>query len=201
MLFSCNQGDDSKTNVVVQEESALTQKEEIELSNVNPIYWAKDMDIITGYTNTMYGKIAINKYGEYIIEDWNLYYKIFVDSISNTNYSLLKKLCRGLPSIEYSIKDHPYPPMFETSIENSSTNPDYNPITKPIIEKLEIGELIKTLNGNLYFEVTTNKFKNPNTINYGCVISSENNRHRFVFFNLNKGGGWKLVELDYPPVD
>jgi hypothetical protein len=184
-----------------QENTVLLKQEETELSNINPIYWAKDMDTVVGSTNTKYGIISVNKNGEYIIEDWNLYFKIFVDSISNTNYNLLKKLCRGLPTIEFSTNDTPYPPMIYTSVENSTTNPDYNPITKPILNKIDIGELLKTLNGNIHYEVTTNKFKNPITINYGCEISSEENRHRFVFFNLNKGGGWKLVELDYPPFE
>jgi hypothetical protein len=183
-----------------QENTVLLKQEETELSNINPIYWAKYRDEITGYTNTKYGKIAINRYGEYIIEAWELYSKILKDSLYSTNYNLLKKLCRGIPILEfYTDENYIYPPYYLTTAENRMTNVDYNEITKPIIDKINIHELINVFEGETIYREKTNI--NSHKITYSCVIISKDKKNQFVFWNLSDGGGWEWVSLAPPPVD
>ncbi|URA10591.1 SH3 domain-containing protein [Thermospira aquatica] len=52
----------------------------------------EDIRTAVGIEKTEFGTINTNKFGEYLIEDWRTYYKIFLRAVKDRDRELLKKL-------------------------------------------------------------------------------------------------------------
>jgi hypothetical protein len=163
---------------------------------------------IAGYTNTKYGNIAINRYGEYIIEDWNIYYSVLKDSIYTSNYTLLKKLSKGMPIVDYYREEDTGGAGSVTTKKNYMSEEDLERIekedihiTKFILDKITMDEYKEIIDGELFYDVRTNYSENPPEVTYDAEIISTDNSHRMIFYNLKNGQGWKWIDLCPPPVD
>ena len=65
------------------------------ITKMNEIYEKYSETNIVGYEKTEYGEVATNKYGEYIIEDWNIYYNLLLEVLKNSNTNVIYKFGRN----------------------------------------------------------------------------------------------------------
>lgn len=146
--------------------------------------------IISGcnkYEETEFGRIKVNRDGEYIIEDWNIYKAIFQKAINTRDRELLSKLCR----------QDVYVDVHERQGYQSYGNPrdweKYN-YRKRGVEKVDLDILETLFIGEGEYESHTNRGKLIQEY-YFPRKNVRADQYKLIFQNFSNGAGWDWLSM------
>lgn len=132
--------------------------------------------------STEFGKVAVNRSGEYIVKDWDTFLKLFTEAVADGDRQLLKSLCGSEVSYDEPLPDG------SMRIWRDETN-------KIVIDRIDLGLAREMLGKNLYSGFYRRGLYRGETRYFA---DRENPEHSWMMtFRKARDGGWKFYSLWY----
>ncbi len=145
----------------------------------------EDIIKVVGVEKTEWGSISTNKFGEYLIEDWEIYYKIFVKAVKNRDRELLKKLTH------YDII---YDKVDMNGTIHSWDRDDWGKAGINRVDLDIVEDLIRTKGSYLEFKLESGRILKEYYFPKWDVKAPA---YRIAFRNSGNGGGWEWEGLEW----
>lgn len=185
VLFNCSKSNAATATTIASVSHSTTQSEDTNYF-ITPDYPFTE---ITNWQGIDIATISTNSYGEFVVEDWDTFFKLFKIAINNRNKELLKRLTHGDITIHYQRYEG-------SSIFASDARFNPNKQNKLWLKHVNfelIGKLISndgTYESHEYNGRLIQEYFFPYKI-----VSGEG--FTIIFRNSGKGLGWELSAIMY----